>query len=121
MDEKPRQELVDLISRIDAWGRSAPERLVHQSDAASLTWGDLIRRSDALAGAIASSGLRPGSPDDLPIVGPLPSFENVVAATGHFRNGILLGPLTGAWVARGVTSGDWSAVPHAFSPARFGA
>ena len=62
MDEKPRQELVDLISRIDAWGRSAPERLVHQSDAASLTWGDLIRRSDALAGAIASSGLRPGSP-----------------------------------------------------------
>ena len=65
------------------------------------------------------AGLRPGSPDDLPIIGPLPAFPNVIAATGHYRNGILLGPLTGKLVARGVARGDWIDVPREFDPARF--
>jgi len=65
------------------------------------------------------AGLRPGTPDGLPIIGPVPGIENLVAATGHYRNGILLGPLTGHVVADGVTSGDWGGVPAAFSPARF--
>ncbi|HET9372254.1 MAG TPA: glycine oxidase ThiO [Vicinamibacterales bacterium] len=39
-------------------------------------------------------GLRPASPDGLPIIGPMPSMPNVVLATGHYRNGILLAPLT---------------------------
>jgi len=64
------------------------------------------------------AGLRPGSPDGLPIIGPLEG-TNVVAATGHYRNGILLGPMTGALVARGIVDGDWSDVPASFSPARF--
>jgi glycine oxidase len=64
------------------------------------------------------AGLRPGTPDDLPFIGPTPPLANVVAATGHYRNGILLGPLTGKLVARGITSGDWSAVPPEFSPSR---
>ncbi len=64
------------------------------------------------------AGLRPGTPDDLPLIGPMPSLENVVAATGHYRNGILLGPLTGKLVAHGITTGDWSAVPPEFSPSR---
>lgn len=66
------------------------------------------------------AGLRPGTPDDLPIVGPLPSHLNVIAATGHYRSGILLGPITGKLVAKGIVAGDWSGVPAAFSPARFG-
>lgn len=64
------------------------------------------------------AGLRPCTPDGLPIIGPLPN-SNVIAATGHYRNGILLGPITGAAVARGVTTGDWSGVPAEFSPERF--
>jgi glycine oxidase len=65
------------------------------------------------------AGLRPGTPDDLPIIGPLKGWGNVVAATGHYRNGILLGPITGRLVARGVVAGDWSDTPAAFSAARF--
>ena len=65
------------------------------------------------------AGLRPGSPDDLPMIGPLPGRANVVAATGHYRNGILLGPLTGKLVARGIVAGDWGDVPVEFDPARF--
>lgn len=67
------------------------------------------------------AGLRPGSPDGLPMIGPLPPFDNVIAASGHFRNGILLGPQTGGWIARGITSGNWSHIPPVFSPSRFAA
>ncbi|HEX5479553.1 MAG TPA: glycine oxidase ThiO [Dehalococcoidia bacterium] len=67
----------------------------------------------------AWAGLRPGSPDDLPFIGPMPRVENAFAATGHYRNGILLGPLTGRLVAEALLSGDWSAIPAAFSPGRF--
>jgi glycine oxidase len=49
-----------------------------------------------LAGMIA--GLRPGSPDNLPIVG-RGAVEGLVLATGHFRNGILLAPITADAVA----------------------
>jgi glycine oxidase len=65
------------------------------------------------------AGLRPGSPDDLPMIGPLPGWPNVIAATGHFRNGILLGPLTGKLVARGIVADDWRETPREFDPARF--
>jgi glycine oxidase len=41
------------------------------------------------------SGLRPGTPDGLPILGADPEVANLFYATGHFRNGILLTPLTG--------------------------
>jgi glycine oxidase len=39
------------------------------------------------------AGLRPGTPDDLPIIGPT-GASRVFVATGHFRNGILLAPIT---------------------------
>jgi glycine oxidase len=64
------------------------------------------------------AGLRPATPDALPIIGPV-GGTNVVAATGHFRNGILLGPLTATWLARGVINADWSDVPAEFAPSRF--
>jgi glycine oxidase len=46
----------------------------------------------------AIAGLRPGTPDNLPIVGP-GAVEGLVLATGHFRNGILLAPLAAQAVA----------------------
>jgi glycine oxidase len=53
----------------------------------------------------ASAGLRPGTPDNLPLVGP-GAIDGLVLATGHFRNGILLAPLAAEAVA-GITTG-WS-------------
>ena len=43
-------------------------------------------------------GLRPASADGLPIIGPLPSSPRVIVATGHYRNGVLLAPITAAIV-----------------------
>ncbi|HET8657284.1 MAG TPA: glycine oxidase ThiO [Longimicrobiaceae bacterium] len=40
------------------------------------------------------SGLRPGTPDGLPILGPDPGLDGLFYAAGHFRNGILLTPIT---------------------------
>ncbi|MFS8641214.1 MAG: FAD-dependent oxidoreductase [Symbiobacteriaceae bacterium] len=47
----------------------------------------------------AQTGLRPGTPDRRPLLGPLPRYPNVIAAAGHYRNGILLAPLTARIVA----------------------
>jgi glycine oxidase len=83
-----------------------------------------VRLVPQLAAATAPfewAGLRPAMPDGLPAIGPLPGAPNVIAATGHYRNGILLGPLTGALIADALARNDWSAVPAAFSPARFAA
>jgi glycine oxidase len=49
----------------------------------------------------ARVGLRPATPDDLPVLGPDPRMEGLVHASGHFRNGVLLAPLTATLVA------DW--------------
>ena len=62
------------------------------------------------------AGLRPGTPDDLPILGPLPGWP-VLAATGHYRNGILLAPWTARRVA-GLAAGKDEEIPE-LSPRRF--
>lgn len=63
-------------------------------------------------------GLRPASPDGLPILGPDPDVRGLVYATGHFRNGVLLAPETAERVAGMVLDGE-SGEP-AFDPGRFG-
>jgi len=40
------------------------------------------------------AGLRPGTPDRKPLLGPVPGFEGLIAATGHFRTGLILAPVT---------------------------
>jgi hydrogen cyanide synthase HcnC len=47
----------------------------------------------------AWSGLRPGTPDELPILGPAAGLEGYLNACGHFRTGILNSPLTGQLIA----------------------
>lgn len=63
-------------------------------------------------------GLRPDTPDHLPSLGPT-NIEGLLIATGHFRNGILLAPITAKliaeWITNQKTSVDWGA----FSPMRF--
>ncbi|MBM7095712.1 glycine oxidase ThiO [Bacillus sp. H-16] len=46
------------------------------------------------------TGIRPQSGDGLPYLGKHPDDENLMIATGHYRNGILLSPLTGSLVAK---------------------
>jgi glycine oxidase len=53
----------------------------------------------------ATAGLRPGTPNNLPLVGP-GAIDGLVLATGHFRNGILLAPLAAQAVADLVASPD---------------
>ena len=47
----------------------------------------------------ARAGLRPATPDELPVIGPSTVVPNLVYATGHYRNGVLLAPLTAQLVA----------------------
>jgi len=64
------------------------------------------------------AGLRPDSPDHLPILGPT-DIDGLLIATGHFRGGILLTPITARlvceWVTQQRVSVDWDR----FSPLRF--
>jgi len=63
------------------------------------------------------TGFRPFAPDRLPVLGRVPNAEKLLLALGHFRNGILLSPVTGKIIAddiRGVASAR-----EEFSPARF--
>ena len=66
----------------------------------------------------AWDGFRPGTPDGLPVIGPDPDLPGLIHATGHFRNGILLTPVTAELIVRCVDgTGDPRLGP--FSPDRF--
>lgn len=64
------------------------------------------------------SGLRPGSPDELPILGPS-GTQGLLIATGHYRNGILLAPVTAKLICEWIVSGKTSFDAGLFSPLRF--
>jgi glycine oxidase len=66
----------------------------------------------------AWAGLRPGTPDDLPILG-ASSTPGYFAATGHFRDGILLTPITAHTMAQVITGAQPDYDISAFSPMRF--
>ncbi|MCF7552796.1 glycine oxidase ThiO [Pseudonocardia sp. WMMC193] len=83
---------------------------------------DLLRDAERIVPGIAeyglvevAAGLRPGSPDNLPLIGRLD--DRTLVATGHSRNGILLAPLTAQLV---VAVLDGGSVPAAVDPGRFG-
>jgi glycine oxidase len=63
------------------------------------------------------AGLRPGSPDQQPLIGPV--AERVLAATGHHRDGILLAPWTAQRVAEMLAAGGREPAGWPFSPSRF--
>jgi glycine oxidase len=66
----------------------------------------------------AWAGLRPGTPDDLPILG-ASGTPGYFVATGHFRDGILLAPVTAQIMAQIITGAKPEHDLSAFSPARF--
>jgi len=72
--------------------------LLHAALAAAPSLGDFtITESWA--------GLRPGTPDGLPVLGPTP-IDGLLLATGHYRNGILMAPATARLIADAVEKGD---------------
>ena len=66
----------------------------------------------------ALAGLRPGSPDDAPLLGPIPGWDGLHIAAGHYRNGILLSAITGKLITDHITGEDSELMTH-FSPKRF--
>ncbi|NWF30321.1 glycine oxidase ThiO [Streptomyces sp. PKU-EA00015] len=64
------------------------------------------------------SGLRPGSPDNAPMLG-FTELPGLLLATGHYRNGVLLTPVTGDVLADALTSGRLPDLAGPFSPRRF--
>jgi glycine oxidase len=87
----------------------------------------LIRAAAAAVPALAAapvesrwSGLRPGTADDLPVLGEDPALAGLLYATGHYRNGILLAPLTAQIIAALARGQDPPVDTTPFSPARAG-
>lgn len=64
------------------------------------------------------SGFRPGTADGNPILGPDPDLEGLLLGTGHFRNGVLLAPLT-ALILGALAAGEAApSIPEPFRPGR---
>jgi glycine oxidase len=66
----------------------------------------------------AWAGVRPGTPDDAPLIGQT-AIPGVFAALGHYRNGVLFAPATAEMVADQVIDGKVSPLAAAFDPTRF--
>lgn len=86
----------------------------------------LLRACLAIAPGLAEAsvadvrvGLRPVSADDLPVLGPVPGWDNVHLVTGHGTDGLLLGPYSAALVARCLLGGPVADELRPFSVARF--
>jgi len=86
---------------------------------------DLLRDATLLVPGLAetewvevSTGLRPGTPDNGPVVG-WTAVEGLLVATGHYRNGVLLAPFTGSAVATLLEGGPMCAELAPFGPDRF--
>jgi glycine oxidase len=68
----------------------------------------------------ARAGMRPGTPDNAPIIGP-GAIEGLFVATGHFRNGVLQAPATADAAAAWAAGEELPSSLEPFSPARFAA
>ncbi|MFF3497598.1 glycine oxidase ThiO [Streptomyces sp. NPDC003247] len=66
------------------------------------------------------AGLRPGSPDNAPLLGPT-GLDGLLLATGHYRNGVLLTPVTGDVMAHVLATAELPDEARPFTPRRFGA
>jgi glycine oxidase len=110
-----------LVPRADGTivvGASVEENGFDQQPRAGAVY-ELLRDAQSLVPELSeavleevSTGLRPGSPDNAPIIGPS-AVDGLILATGHYRNGILLAPVTADGVATLITDG---ALPDALTP-----
>jgi D-amino-acid dehydrogenase len=83
---------------------------------------EALRFAPGLAGATLHElrfGLRPASPDRLPMLGPLPGYPSVFVLTGFGANGLQLGPYCGALLADLILGRPAALDLTPYSPARF--
>jgi len=87
---------------------------------------DLLSGAVALAPALeqaklshVAAGLRPATPDGMPVIGRMPGWSGITIATGHFRDGVLLAPITAELVGDLVEHRRPRLPVDAFDPARF--
>ena len=66
------------------------------------------------------TGMRPMTPDGLPVIGPVPGFANLLVASGHAMLGLTLAPATAEALADLLTTGRPPEVLRPFDPSRFG-
>jgi glycine oxidase len=88
--------------------------------------GSILNNAQEIAPGISNlpmmdswAGLRPRAADGLPVLGPCDEIEGLFYATGHYRNGILLAPITGELIAQAVIDRVISPSLVPFSPNRF--
>jgi glycine oxidase len=86
---------------------------------------ELLRDARALVPGVTElelvdvvAGLRPGTPDNAPVIGPS-ELRGLLVATGHFRAGVLLAPVTADTVAAFLRSGEPDPIWRAFGADRF--
>lgn len=79
----------------------------------------LVPRLADAAFVSAWAGLRPGTSDGLPLLGRVPGWQGVTIAAGHFRDGILLAPITGEVIADLLAQRRPRLPLDAFDPSRF--
>jgi glycine oxidase len=117
---------VYLVPRADATivvGATSEEAGFDQRPRAGAVY-ELLRDAQSIVPALSeaelvesNTGLRPGSPDNAPIIGT--TEDGVVLATGHYRNGILLTPVTADGVTELIIDGALPAALAPFRPDRF--
>lgn len=116
-----------LVPRVDGRivvGASSEEAGFDRSPRAGAVY-ELLRDAQSLLPDVSEAvleevctALRPGSPDNAPLIGPS-TVPGLVHATGHFRNGILLTPVTADGVAELIADGTVPEVLAPFTPSRF--
>jgi glycine oxidase len=82
---------------------------------------ELIPRAWTAGFRGARVGLRPATTDGLPVIGISQVVPGLMYASGHYRNGVLLAPLTAQWVADAMTDHHVDPLMARLSPSRFGA
>ena len=115
----PRPEgrlLVGTTAEYTGFEKSVTARGLHSILAGAVDLAPIVGEARFLR---AWAGLRPDTPDHLPILG-YGEIENLVFATGHFRNGILLAPVTAEIVADLILKGATTRPVEAYRPTRFG-
>lgn len=82
----------------------APDESVSRQFAAAVA--ELLPALQGIPFTYAWTGARPTTPDHLPVIDQLPDIENMWTAAGHFKNGVLLAPLTGQLLAEWMIDGQ---------------
>lgn len=80
---------------------------------------DIAPAIESMAVVASWAGFRPRAKDGLPVLGPTQHVAGLFYATGHYRNGILLAPVTGELITEAILSGETPPLLSPFSPDRF--